>query len=341
VFVDPAGGRAAIIDWDCGVLPGSPNALPLSCGKTDDFVAPEAKLGGAIDPNAIDLLSERWAVGYMVHYLLFGVGPLFFLQRLSAQDVAAYLGAHTWPDIDPQSALFNAPNRGFYSRYLQDLAELPTAVVDLFRDFVTHGTSDPSLRPSSAEWRDALEAVAAPADFDWVTIGEEVTIAAEPVRVSWSAPAASAVFINGDGPHPADGWVDVYLTKTGPVSLEATNTFGSSVYLSDDVIVLGLPSRPQLSIDPPSITLPRLVMEVGISPDIPTPITFPAAAYDRLHMLRSGIARFFGRSELVRMRLSVARAPRIRRAASLARRAPMPPPASWRSRGPRRPHFGP
>lgn len=66
-------GRMSLIDFDSGWLPGAPGSGPLVWGKPDDFIAPEAKRrGGQVDASAIGVLSERWAMGFLLHYVLFG-----------------------------------------------------------------------------------------------------------------------------------------------------------------------------------------------------------------------------------------------------------------------------
>lgn len=269
VFVDPTGGRAVTIDWDSGTVPGAPNhPVPLTPGKLDDFLSPEAKATGQLIPSNINELTERWAVGCMVHYLLFGVGPLFFLATFSERSVDEYLRSNTWPDIDRNSPLIHAPNWNFYTRYLQVLAELPDGVVDLFREFVTVGARTPSSRPTAAAWRDALTAVAQPPAFDWVVVSGHATGAGRPVRVSWSAPGATTVIVDGDGPFPAAGWTNVALDTSRSIRVLAVNPFGTTLHETPVVAVLAapaplnfalprtgfaLPSPPTLRVPPPNL----------------------------------------------------------------------------------------
>lgn len=275
VFIDPAGGRAAIIDWDSGVLPGSPNAGPLAWGKADDFIAPEAKAGGVLDASVIGELTERWSVGYLVHYLLFGVGPLFFLATLSDAHINQYLATHTWPDIDQNSPLFNAPNRAFYSRYLQDLADLPPSVIDLFQRFVTYGCADPTLRPTSAEWRDALLGASVPATFDWVALSSPAMVRGGEVRVSWDAPSAQAVFVDGHGPFPPAGWAAVSYSATQAIHLTARNTWGSTDHVTAAVVVVDLAPPPTFRVATTWVQLPPPV-ELDIAGPAGTPRLGPA-----------------------------------------------------------------
>jgi serine/threonine protein kinase len=238
MFVDPSGRRSTLIDFDSGCLPGSPNPRPLTWGKPDDFVAPEAKVGGRLDPDAIDRFSERWAVGWMLHYLLFGVGPLFFLTQLSSPVIGQYLAAFTWPDIDHNSPLFNRPNRSFYSRYLQELAELPVGAIEMFRQFVTVGALDPHRRPSSSEWCDALDSVTSPPVFERVTLSTETILYLQAVQVSWTASGADTVTIDGAGTFANHGRAQVIPSRSGPIRLVARNAFGAVEHLTAHISVL-------------------------------------------------------------------------------------------------------
>lgn len=238
VFVDPGRRRATLIDFDSGSLPGSPNRGPLTWGKPDDFVAPEAKKGGRLDPSAIGLLTDRWAVTWMIHYLLFGVGPLFFLAQLSTPAISDYLATFSWPDIDHNSPMINHPNRAFYSRFLQELAEVPPATVEMFRQFVTIGALDPSRRPSSAEWCAALDAVTVAPKFESVALSANVTLDLSPIQIAWSAPGADTVTIGGEGTFPGRGRTQMLLRRSGPIRLVARNAFGMSEYETEPVTVL-------------------------------------------------------------------------------------------------------
>ena len=224
-FVDLGGGRATLIDFDGGWLPGAPGTGPLTWGKADDFVAPEVRARGVLNSSVIGRDSDRWSIGFLLHYLLFGVGPLFFLNTLSEASIRSYLSAHTWPDIDIRSKLFNQPNRSFYARYLQDLTDLPPVLVELFRRLVSRGTSDPSARPSAIEWSTALATTGTAPCFDLVAVSASATIATRPVRVAWSAPGATSVTIDGAGPYPEKGRAVVHLDRTRAIRLVATNVF--------------------------------------------------------------------------------------------------------------------
>jgi hypothetical protein len=269
LFVDPTGGRAALIDWDAGYVPGGPHPGPLSWGKPDDFVAPELKRGGTVDPSAISLLTERWAVGCTVHYLLFGVGPLFFLDRLTEDSVSAYLEDHDWPDIDVASPLFNRPNRVFYLRFLDDLAAMPPSVVELFRRLVEAAASDPARRPSAAEWRDALAVASCPPEIAWATVSRTTTVAGRPVRVAWDAPEATEVWVDGRGPFPRSGWAEVDIAVTRTVVVSATNAFGSVATSLGPIEVVTAPPVPSFVVPPPDARLPDAVP--GLPDGLPLP----------------------------------------------------------------------
>lgn len=313
-FVDLAQGRAALIDFDSGWLPGAPTSGPSTWGRADDFVAPEVRGGGTIDCSRLGALSDRWSVGVLLHYLLFGVGPLFFLRSVSDADVRSYLSQHTWPDVDTGSPLFNQPNRAFYASYLQDLADLPHEVADLFRQLVTDGQDDPATRPAAAAWADALTTTAAPPHFASVTTSAAATVAGRPIRVAWSAPGASSVLVDGTGPHPADGRIEVDLGRSRSIVLVAENAFGRVEHRTSVIAVHQGPRIVRLEVPPASIRTPPgwLRLPLSTAPPVPAvphpPVgTWPVGT--RVQLPAAGAWPSTGRRAPARLRLPALRRP--------------------------------
>lgn len=302
IFVDPLGGRATMIDWDSGTLPGAPNDRVLAWGKPDDFVAPEVKTTHGLDISLFGPETERWALGLAVHYVIFGVNPLFFLDRLTTSRIRDYLATgHQWPDIDVGSPMFNTPNRAFYSHYLQDLADLPPAAIDLFRDFVTLGALDPTRRPTARQWADALSQITAPPVVDYVRLSAVRTLDVLPVRIAWNIPGATEVHIAGRGPLPASGRDDLLLDRTQSIRVVATNPFGRLIHDTQRVEVIRTPGVPQFDLARPPSTESLTRRSPGpILPDLAHVVLSKVGRATRFPMVLTSAATSPGRLAFTR-----------------------------------------
>lgn len=273
LFVNHTTGQCALIDFDSGWVPGAPGDRPLVWGKPDGFVAPEVRSGGKIDPSLVGVMTERWSLGILLHHLLFGRSPFFFLLEGSDVAIAAYLRRFSWPDIDQYSDLINQRNRSYYNWYVQELAELPTAAVETFRTFAEDGSLRPVERPGATEWVDALRSAIGPPGFASVGVSADFCASGQPVRVTWDAPGASEVRVEGEAGLPPSGQLDVVLTRSGPIHLLAANAQGTDTYVTNRVTVIRVPEMhtkdpaiPEVSgVTPPrvSVSLPQVKVPKG------------------------------------------------------------------------------
>lgn len=236
-----------IIDFDAGVVVRTGSERPLTPGKLDDCMPPEVKstVAGA-DPVDLDKCTpaaERWAVGSLVGYLVFGAHPAFFLRAISAAVIDAYARQPgSWPEIDERGPLFTtlARNQAAYERMKPELAALPGGARDAFKALFAAGT-DGQGRPTAAEWATGLEGLRAPPVIDVLEVDADFVVEGTLVRVSWQARNAAKVHLSSIGDVAAAGSIAQPLTSTTAFTLRAENAYGTAEAHSPAVRVIALP----------------------------------------------------------------------------------------------------
>lgn len=247
LFVDLDNRRVALIDSDGGAMVGVGDGIPEACGKADDFLAPE--LADPTSTVAVSVTSERWSYGISVCYLLLGTHPLFFLRSLGAQVIGEYQQSFIWPDVDLASDLVSDGTAADYPDWKLDADQLHGEVADQIRCLIA-GHADPTLRPTALAWTLALQP--GPPWFDTISV-TTTTPAGGNVEVTWWAPRASTVTVAGVTGLPARGSTLVTVTTSGPIRLEAANSYGTAEGWTDPIAVLR-------DLTPPVLRLPRLVL---------------------------------------------------------------------------------
>lgn len=255
VFIDLIRMRAAFIDYDSGALLRSGGKPPLTAGKADEFLAPEL-IGPDGRPDALRVspLSERWAFGFAISYLLWGAHPLFFLRNTGPDTLREYAANHTWPDLPASDPLFLSSNAAFYRSWLLTVADLPSGAIDCFRRLVGPGIDDPAVRPSAIDWLDALLEKAP--TIDLISVDSPCVEPGEPVVLTWSASGVSTVDIETLGSFPARGATTYIPTTTGQLTITATNSMGTVRTGTPRVLVINPPLRPQIAPIPLTIRAP-------------------------------------------------------------------------------------
>jgi hypothetical protein len=255
VFVNLPARAAAFIDVDGGALQQSGHERPTAAGKIDDFLAPE--LGGP-GPGSVCRASEQWSVGVGVGYLLLGAHPLFFLRNLGRNVVREYLDNFHWPEIDQASDLFSDQRSDAYGPWLEEVRQLPGETRELFQRMLA-GYDDPVLRPSAWDWAMALQG--GPPWFERVTVVTPVVLG-RTTTVAWWAPRAASVSVDDLTGLPPRGAVEIEVRRTGPLSLVASNLFGTCRMESDVVTVVTFPAPAGLAVPVPvPVVSPSLVRQ--------------------------------------------------------------------------------
>jgi serine/threonine protein kinase len=301
-----------LIDLDSGaiVVNGDERARVQGKPLHPDAIPPETMKPGAdqaVDKTAWDLDAERWSIGYLFGYLIFGVPPSFFLQYGSAKSIDAYSRAWHWPDVDPGDPLFKLGAEAAYEYWRPFLEDAPGRVAETFVQFFRAGI-DGGLRPTAQDWVDALAPARRRPRF--VSIGIDPTVAPEGAEVvlTWEAEGAEYVEHPALGRLEPSGEAKMVAGASGRQALTAVSYYGRTEELTEALRVvplprltsIPLPSFPGLNLQAqiafgsvsrlPGPTLPpRLVHSVPIAPKSPSfrpgpQPTFPLPHFAQLFM---------------------------------------------------------
>lgn len=251
-----------VIDFDAGVVVRTGSERPSTPGKLDDCMPPEVKSTAAganpVDLDSYTLEAERWAVGSLVGYLVFGAHPAFFLRSISAAVIDAYARQPgSWPEIDEHGPLFTtlARNQVAYKRMKPELAALPGGARDAFKALFAAGT-DGQRRPTAADWATGLEGLRAPPVIDLLEVDADFVVEGTLVGISWQARNATKVALSSIGDVAAVGSTAQPLTSTTAFTLRAENAYGTAEAHSPTVRVIALPRIDAIPVPAfPGITL--------------------------------------------------------------------------------------
>jgi len=234
VFVDVKKFGCAIIDFDSGALARDTNDKPTTFGTKQDWLAPEilSQLnapGNAARAVKVDLFSDCWSINIAVHYLLFGVHPLFFLSEISDRSIEAYFQRFTWPNAAPSFRYFRREYAGVYRQYLTFLRKrIPAAIVQRFEFTINRGYLDPTARTSAGQWKTMLTTVNRPEIAQFVadrTLVED----SRPVRLSWSVKGERRLEVVGVGDVTGRAFIDVDVKRDTEFTLRLIPNEGPDI----------------------------------------------------------------------------------------------------------------
>lgn len=282
-----------LIDLDSGAVVMNGDERAMVQGKTayPDTIPPEVMKPGAdesVDKFAWNLEAERWSIGYLLGYLIFGVPPSFFLKYSSAKTIDAYSRADLWPEIDLDDPLFEPAAEAAYEYWRPYLEDGPGRVTETFVRFFRAGTNG-GLRPTAQDWVDALVPARHPPRF--ISVGIDPAVAPEGTEVvlTWESEGAEYVEHPALGRLEPSGEATMIAGASGRQQLTAVNYYGRTEKLTEPLRVvplprltwIPLPDFPGLDLRariafgsasrPPGPTLPpRLMQSAPLAPKSPT-----------------------------------------------------------------------
>jgi serine/threonine protein kinase len=251
IFVDLARARCAVIDFDSGAVARDAGDTPTTFGTRQDWLAPEIieqldRPGNAARVIQVNLLSDVWSVNVAVHYLLFGISPLFFFTEASERSIKAYAQRFRWPDADATFPYFRREYAAQHASYTDHLRRaLPHDLVDRLAFTMNEGYANPAARTSYGQWKSVLGA-RNKAAIGRFTADRTFVTDTRPVRLEWSVSGALRLEIAGVGDVTGRSGVDV------PVRGDTTFTL-TLVPLNGRPISRSI--RVEVSKAPPSIHL--------------------------------------------------------------------------------------
>lgn len=270
LMFNPSTNDVQIIDFETGAVVANGHERPLVAGKPDDCNPVEIKgagTGNALDVSLLTLEAERWSVGSLVGYCLFGVHPGFFLRSASKKAVDEYASqAQNWPDIDPSSPVFrdDPKVRKVWPKFHSLFASSPVGVKEEFREFFLAG-SDGILRPTAADWLAAFTDSSEEPEFSVFDVSEKIVIEGDDVFVEWDAPRADFVTFEGVGRFGPQGSMKIAIDKPSRIVAKATNAFGTCDATSHLVHVVRLPGvdrLPALAMTQVNVVVPSIAVSV-------------------------------------------------------------------------------
>ncbi|MDX6623980.1 MAG: hypothetical protein QOE75_1912 [Solirubrobacterales bacterium] len=272
LLFEPRRREVQLIDLDAGAVVVRGDEHPLSPGKVGDCMPPEVKGSGSgeavFDIERYTLGAERWSVGSLIGWLLFGIHPGFFLRAIGARTLSAYakLGP-CWPEVDTEGPLFTEEplNQAAYRSYRTRFEAAPDAAGELFGRFFAAGLHG-SARPTAAEWVRALAAAQEPPAFVSLEVDRDLVVEGEEVVVSWVADNAEFVSSPELGTLPASGSTQIAVGRTATFNFRAVNRYGEDEARTEVVRAVPLPRLETIRLPDP----PRLDLVTGVvTPSLP------------------------------------------------------------------------
>lgn len=284
LLFEPRRREVQLIDLDAGAVVVHGDEHPLSPGKVGDCMPPEVKGSGSgealFDIERYTLGAERWSVGSVVGWLLFGIHPGFFLRAIGARTLSAYAKLGTcWPAVDTEGPLFTEEplNQAAYRSYRTRFEAAPDAAGELFGRFFAAGLHG-SARPSAAEWVQALAAAQEPPTFVSLEVDRDLVVEGEEVLVSWVADNAEFVNSAELGTLPASGSAQIAVGRTASFNFRAVNRYGEDEARTGVVRAVPLPRVETIRLPQP----PRLDLATRVlTPSLPR-LSAPAVHLPRV-----------------------------------------------------------
>jgi serine/threonine protein kinase len=258
LYIDIQKPTCAIIDFDSGAVVSNIGDQPTTFGTKGPWLAPE--ILKQLDPSGkpsriqISVTADFWSVTMAVHYLLFGLHPLFFLTEVSDRSMKDYGNHFHWPDADSGCSYFNPDldsAHGEYSDYLR--TNLPQLLKPFGATFDV-GYMEPSRRTSYAGWAMALATQERP---EIVSFAADRALVQDSklVRLIWNVRGQGRLELQGIADVTDRSHYDVHVRRDTEFRLVFTPDSGQPVESTLQVLVSKQPpvihrfscSRPMVS----------------------------------------------------------------------------------------------
>jgi len=277
VFIDPKNAKITLIDYDSGALMLTPNDKPTTWGKFCDWTCPEIMKELSSNGNNVvhvDLFTDVWSVAIGIHYIFFGVHPLFYLTNLGSNTVKNYLSNNKWPNINLLDPLFKKANKDAYNNYLQILSQLPVKFTDKLAATINQGYFNPAQRTGYESWELSLKSAEEPPKIDFFKCSNTATFETMPVSFTWNVIGSSRLFLispNGKKTEVTGTNSLSILPYEGIYKLEAHGPFGSDVK-SLSLRVWKHPHVETVTVPSPSIRMYKFFIPAIAVPNLINPI---------------------------------------------------------------------
>jgi tetratricopeptide (TPR) repeat protein/serine/threonine protein kinase len=146
LLIDINKGLLYVIDLDGGAV-AKQDEVPVVIGKIDaEWLAPEIleELKRSSSRSIkVKIQCDLWSLTCGIHYLLFGVGPFFFIPN--QPDVAKYLRNYEWPRLRNLQGL-KIQNEHIFDYYEKKFKEIPKSLQECLKRSIQEGYLYPEKR---------------------------------------------------------------------------------------------------------------------------------------------------------------------------------------------------
>lgn len=158
LLVDMNRGMLYVIDLDGGAV-AKEEAAPVVIGKMDsEWLAHEiwVDLKNNKSPKSninVKIYSDFWSTTCGIHYLLFGVGPFFFIAE--QPDKTRYLNNNEWPQLQKMQGI--KINNQHIFNYYKNAYDKASFLQEYFKSSVQKGYLNTGMRLTPYLWLNALK----------------------------------------------------------------------------------------------------------------------------------------------------------------------------------------
>ena len=232
--------QVAFIDFDGG-FNYDKQSHGLTLGALQDWMSPWFKKLIRLGKSSKDLsFSERldeenWNTAIGLFQVLFGIQPFFFLKDNEEATIKKYLKNTQWPKNDGPDDIFIDVNKNNHENIIQILEAFRLngfeTLIDKFTLVFNSGLSNPSKRPTPAEWKNLLfdlnkEHVGEPILQKFKANKKSISIKGDSVVFSWQGSFYRKVYLNGVLCDFLQKEKSITLIDSTEVKLTLVNDFG-------------------------------------------------------------------------------------------------------------------
>jgi len=256
IYIDKTKCRIALIDFDSGYIYDK-QMKPTTIGKISHYVGglfrnTISNIGtSSLLTSADRLAEEEWKLTNLIFELMVGVVPYFFLVDADDSTKKAYLKENKWPQVNPESELFNSNNKQSHQGVLDFLDFLNESGVDdlvsSFKTVFNKGYTDYRRRLNANGWKNLLwqlnmDFENRPIVSSFNSSKSQVRRADEEVDFRWSTKMYSQVIIKDEINSLSNG-KSLSFSDSSLVTIKVVNDFGAT---EDTIEIEAVKVEPQI-----------------------------------------------------------------------------------------------
>jgi serine/threonine protein kinase len=234
--------QVAFIDFDGG-FNYDKQTHGLTLGALQNWMSPWFKKMIRLGKSSKDvsfndrLDEENWNTAIGLFELFFGIQPFFFLKDNEEVTLKKYLKSTQWPKNDGPENIFIDENRDLHKLIINDFETFRSIgfdkLIDKFILVFNSGFSNPSKRPTPAEWKKVLfdlnkEHIGIPKIQQYKSNKKSISFKGDSVVFSWEGSFYRKVYLNGVLCDFLQKEKSILLNDSTEIRLTFVNDFGES-----------------------------------------------------------------------------------------------------------------